>query len=331
MIRHNGLDLLRICATCMVILIHIGDNLFGGFHIEIGKLCSTMSRPAVPLFLMLTGAFAFNKKIENRFFFNKFFNKIGIHIIIVSLFYMFYIAVSHNNLNYDVLKLIFINLLKGQPFYHLWYMYMLIMLYVAIPYIYLIIINLKEKEFNYFMTFWVFFGIISQYTIIFQTHWMGEFLAFIGYVLIGYKLKNFTFIKQKSTHICIILIILGFICNIISYNLFFLFNTIPLDIADKLFFTQFSPLIFIGGCLIFLGFSNLKMNISFSFLSNKTYYIYLFHAFYLDIMLKILHKYDSWIHIPSSLVIIVLLMIVLLCSYITSILYEKIYKFFRKA
>lgn len=62
-IRENNLDLLRIFATFVVIIDHVGANRFWTeYSSDWGNIYAIFSKFGVPLFLMLSGAFILRKK-----------------------------------------------------------------------------------------------------------------------------------------------------------------------------------------------------------------------------------------------------------------------------
>ena len=130
--RENNFDLLRIIATMAVIIIHVGSYFKVVYLSGFGEFCDIFFKFGVPLFLMLSGAFILRKRIEPSVFYKKAINKLGIPLVIVSIIYLIPQIIHQYNLiglNIYIFKEPLEALLKGEPSFHLWYMYMLIGLY----------------------------------------------------------------------------------------------------------------------------------------------------------------------------------------------------------
>lgn len=320
--RENNFDLLRIVATFAVILVHTGNFFFVNFDSVVGKFFEVFFKFAVPLFLMLSGTFIFRKKINVPEFYKKAGKKLGIPLIIASFLYLiidFFHEIKIGLSIIDaILETIYL-LCKGTPFYHLWYMYMLIGLYMIIPVLQMIKDYLSNRAFNCFIYFMLIWGALSIWTIDFKVVWNGQFLAYIGYFLLGYKIKNFDSPKNSIKYF-----LLGIFILVLNWILYLFFeNYISNLTLEKLFMHRLSPLIIVASIYFFIGFCNLKVKRYLFKISEKTYLIYLFHAVYLLIIgfiLKIFYRESGAIDIGC---IIIVSIIIFILSYITSILYNN--------
>lgn len=152
--RESNFDLLRIICAFAVVVIHVSAQFIGAmagnpqyvgmeFHdVFNSTLWNVLSRFAVPCFVMLSGAFilANNKNADFSFFYKKSLRKFFLPLLLFSFLYYLYsnilIVGGHFLIQKpDVLSLgVFfeplLNWFKGAPFYHLWYMYMLVGLYL---------------------------------------------------------------------------------------------------------------------------------------------------------------------------------------------------------
>lgn len=314
--RENNLDLLRIIATFVVIIDHIGMN-------DVGYIYFIFSKWGVPLFLMLSGAFILKKKIEPIIFYKKAFKKLGIPLIIFSIIYMIILLIKsyhYMGFNISILNAPIVALLKGEPYYHLWYMFMLIGLYGVVPLLQIIKERLSNKNFNILTYGMLIWGFLSVWTIHFEVHWSGEFLAYIGYFLLGYKIKNELNKKNPFKYF-----ILGSLFLTINYFLYtILENHLNIDILIKLFVHRLSLFNMIASTCIFIGFCNLKINKNMFFMAEKTYLIYLFHAIFIGIIIKFLEIYEyKGLNLLDEVIIPIIACIVYILSHIASILYEK--------
>lgn len=159
--RECNYEILRIVCAFAVIFIHMSGiyvneiiscstlNVMYTKHIWVISLYNIIPRFAVPCFMMLTGAFCLcNEKNANfLYFYRKSFVNIGIPTIIFSIAYLFYkekemiIKVVRFDEEVGVILLPIKDLLYGSPYYHMWYLYTLMGVYLLIP----VIIYMKKK------------------------------------------------------------------------------------------------------------------------------------------------------------------------------------------
>ena len=152
--RESNYDLLRIVAAISVIVIHIANVYYQALTDvnEIGYivtdscfliiLVKSLCNFAVPCFFMMSGAFnlANEKNANYKEFYSKSLRKIGIPAFVFSLIGIFY------NLAMEAMKVFvlktqnpnnilmpFVDAIKGEPFYHLWYLSVLLGLYIVTP------------------------------------------------------------------------------------------------------------------------------------------------------------------------------------------------------
>lgn len=154
--RESNYDLLRIVASFAVVLVHIvnvyyqalSDASEFGFRYANGAffiiLAEAITHFAVPCFFMLSGAFILGNRRNGdfRFFYRKSFDKIGIDAVVfgcVGFFIGLAMAVIKyaiiGNQPFSVLAEPFIGVIKGEPFYHLWYLTVLLGLYILAPFV----------------------------------------------------------------------------------------------------------------------------------------------------------------------------------------------------
>lgn len=358
--RENNLDFLRILACFMVISIHI-SSIYVIKYIEIpnlkftiGNFYDSFSRVAVPIFVLLSGRFALSdeKNIDKKYYYKKFLKKIVIPTIVWSLVYLLYsyILIILCYVLYGELKNIFTPirlLLVGQPFYHLWYLYMSFGLYLLVPYLLRLKKMVGEKNFLkigiglfYFGLFIFLFKIflnyinfyekrdIYKYLKYFWTLNYFKFINYLGYFILGYSLKN---IKNKYINfknmIFITLISLALMfCTVeilvrkgILYNLDNIYD-------NNFIFTM------LGAISIYLAFNNLKfekIRINFSNLAIHSFNIYLVHAGILSGVMLFLDKILNYEPNPIWFIPLMICFIFSL-SYFVSLILEKIKKYLLK-
>ncbi len=161
--REANFDLLRIISTFAVIVIHVSGS-FLQCKDAVPQNCTFslmilthIVRFAVSCFLLMSGAFilADERNADYRYFYKKSFKKIGVTSIVFCALYVFYGITRHMvgvfifkkyDPDHILLGLLTIlkSLIKGTPFYHLWYLFILIGLYLAAPFVIRLAVDLKR-------------------------------------------------------------------------------------------------------------------------------------------------------------------------------------------
>lgn len=306
--REKNLDLLRVIASIMVIALHAGA-IYGtevsldypNYYFTVGNLYHSITRVSVPIFIMLSGTFLLNntKNIDYKYHYRKTFNKIIIPTLIFSILYVIYSMcigtissiMSGESFNYfDPIKAWF----KGIPFYHLWYMYMIIGCYAITPILIRLRLTIGEMMFERVGWFFMLLGMMIS-IISFKLIWPLLFIKYLGYFILGYSLKYKNQCKDCSykTYLIVSVILLILIFLITEIN-------VRYDIMDNNFYFQepLSPIVIISSICMYISFLNMKnLKIEISNMASHTFNIYLFHAGILSVIdltvRQILIKYPN--------------------------------------
>lgn len=337
--RESNFDLLRIISTVAVILVHVSGNYIYAFtdeeifgyitfdHAFATCLYYAFSRVGVPCFIMLSGAFLLynERNADYGYFYKKSFKNVGIPTIIFSVLYFLYsilrciakICILNEDLT--VLAEPFKMVIKGEPFYHMWYLYMLIGVYILIPVIIRFKSDVGEKKFRIISYVFLVLASLSLFTSSHTLNWdLGYSFCYCGYLMAGYSIRKYSDFNN-TLGICKIfagggiLIVGGFLRYIQARNI--------LNLEYSLLIPS-SPLIVIASVLVFSGFSNLRIKRDFSWLSSLTFLIYLFHAGIWDLLQRFLGPKaaaNSIIFIPLCTVIVFLI------SIVCAVIYQKIW------
>lgn len=344
--RESNYDLLRIVSCIAVIAIHISGTymnaitdkeVFGELytdHMLSTIFYYTLSRFAVPCFVMLSGAFILSdeRNKEYKYFYKKSINSIGITTMFFSLIYfLYYIILACASIIFlgGGVKLLFKpvrSIIIGAPFYHMWYLYMLIGVYLLAPIVIRFKSSIEEKTFKKIA--WTFL-VIASLSVLTSTHklyWdIGFSFCYLGYFMIGFELRKWS-LNKKSNFRGVILIILGIAIELIPVYLQYKYLVDNIDrneAYEYLLIDWQAPLIVVSSVLIFIGFSLLDVKKDFGKLSSHTFLIYLFHAGVWTILNTIL-IYTIGIEGDNRVVIPIMIVLVFLISYLLSILYKKI-------
>lgn len=177
---------------------------------EISNIYDSLVRMAVPLFFMVSGVLLLNQKEESLSkFFSKRFVKVVIPLVAWSIVYiLFRKYILHQNI--DITDHLF-ELFYKKQYYHLWFLYTLIGLYLFIP-IFKVFVQHSSKTLQlYFLSLWMItvalIPIINKFSDITIPNYLPMLSGHIGFLLIGYILSKTT-ISKKIFSLSILLIIL---------------------------------------------------------------------------------------------------------------------------
>lgn len=197
--RNYSLDLLRIVAAGMVVMIHVsGYGLLNSDPQSSNYLISisfnALVRAAVPLFFMISGSLILNPAYEISL--KKILQKIGKIIVLVVLWNIIYYLSTMDNFSfYDLSKYA----IKGH--FHMWYFEYLIGVYLLIPLFKALVSYKKGSYILYLVSCFIVFGILASTLnlipffneeiriITGKIHF--ELTAFSGYFILGYYLSTY--------------------------------------------------------------------------------------------------------------------------------------------
>lgn len=296
--RQISLDCLRIIATLGVIILHtcslhwerVGVDTF---EWQIFNIYESMVRWTVPVFVMISGALFLKKDqcVEQIY-------KKNIRRIITS--YIFWSAV------YSTMSFFLYN--SGvkwairqffQGYYHMWFLYMIVGLYIATPLLRQIV--RKDELTKYFLGVSLIFTFILPQGIQVITYRFGNIgqeidgilknvnlyltAGYVSYFVCGYYLNEME-INEKNRKIINLLGITGFLMTIIFTSIFSVKN----QSATELFYNNFTVNVMAQSLMVFVLGKKLK-DINFSTrakkmivkLSKYSFGAYLVHAMLIDI------------------------------------------------
>ena len=190
--RNFHLDQMRVIACVMVIAIHVCNIYNRAFpdlsHVDyaIAALVNAMSRISVPIFFMISGALMAGRTPDLQKSLRRFFKYLAITVFWCVFYWIwgrFYLQKSYD----------FHDLLTVPTSKHLWYLYALLAIYLALPLIQTLIRGLSDKMLNYLLILFgisVFGGYLLDFisvpiqypiALIAENQYLGFFI--LGYVL----------------------------------------------------------------------------------------------------------------------------------------------------
>lgn len=307
--RKLNIEFIRIFAMVMTICIHVSNNYLRAFD-EISQgdffvsvIFNSLSRVCVPLFFMISGAFAIGKEYNRK----TYFEKILKFVLILAVWNLIYF-ITRNGFNLGKMgkaaAACFFN--AEMTSRHLWYMYALIGLYIALPFIQNMCKNMSRELENLFLILWfclsgltlIFLPLASFITktkvaitypipLINSAYYLGYFIG--GHILYK-RFKDIKFDNRKNL-ICVAAYLGAMLITIIATY----FISLKRGYAIEQTGWYRGALIIIASFAIFTLFvtkgDSFKAN-AISVFSKQTFGIYLIHIIFLDIIKHFFHLPD---------------------------------------
>jgi surface polysaccharide O-acyltransferase-like enzyme len=254
------------------------------------NIYDTFTRLGVPLFVMLTGALLLQPaKVEPLgVFFRKRFARIGLPFIFWGIIYFAYdFLVIHQSFSWSFVAQ---GILTG-PYYHFWFLYMLVGLYLLTPILRIVIAHADRRFLKYFVFLWLLGPIIVPIPTLFGSYHLDANLLTIpwwaGYYFIGAYLIT----VKIHRSLLYVLLSLGFVLTAAGTYLV----TLLVGGSLALFFQDyFSPTIILASVAFFalllsvrtqsdqVETHHAKTNWLLGQISQNTLPIYLFHVMVLE-------------------------------------------------
>jgi surface polysaccharide O-acyltransferase-like enzyme len=214
------IDYARIISAFAVIIIHVSASKvtttvdINSYVWLIGNFYDSFSRWSVPVFIMASGALLLNPKNKSGIidFYRKRASRILIPLVFWTLFYTLYSFFMRLAAGKDIEIInLFKQIVLGRPYYHLWFLYMILFLYLFTPFIKKLICCFSEKEIIFICV--LMFAIAAVITVsnriyfkrqlIRDTMFFGWFITYLPYYLSGYlisilEVKRFEIINALS-------------------------------------------------------------------------------------------------------------------------------------
>jgi len=194
------LDNARILAIFAVIFVHVSVGV--PWHSEPGSLlwfygtgCDVLVRWCVPVFVMVSGALLLAPHETETLgdFFKKRMGRVLVPILFWSLLYIVW-GYFHENVQVPfTFSYVVGKLASGKPYYHMWFIYMLLGLYLFTPVFRVIVAHMKTRDLVVFVA--AAFAIDAVQSM-YEAWYVGEsnlfltwFLTYTPYYLTGYLVR----------------------------------------------------------------------------------------------------------------------------------------------
>lgn len=330
-------DYLRMVAILGVIAIHVAAAYVVMYmkipmiQWEASVIFNGLVRWCVPIFFMVSGALLLGRKEEPLSqFFKRRANRILVPFIIWSIGYYIWRQYFWYDGNFDVRQFIHLFATNG-IYYHLWYLYALIGIYLVVPMLNVFVNYAKLSLVAYICAVWYIVYCVFRYFNYEMANVVPDFFVlsnYAGMVLIGYYLSRVE-IPKKWRY------------SLYAGGLFGLFMTVQQTFAltnEQGAFTSYplqyeSPFVMLSAMALFVFFryyigrkqaqsEQFKPNRIVMLISETSFGIYLSHVMILDIVRTYFHN-DTDIFINPIIGLPMQLTIVLLSSFIFTWMIRK--------
>lgn len=323
----NYVNILRSLAIIGVLFIHISapmlltlDNMS---YWWIGNIFDGGARWSVPIFFMISGMLLLNPKKEESltFFLKKRLSKILLPFIFWSIFYTVW---KHRDALQDLsIPAAIKDIINGDVYYHLWFLYAIIGVYLIVPLIRIVIANSDRAILKYYLIIWFIsssiFKMLSYYTAIDVRIELQPFTGYLGYFILGYYLHEIELTKRNRVFIYISAVLSLAITVIGTYigtqyigsfeGIFYeylLFNTIFVSVGIFIFIKQIDW----DSLFSETGFFMRVMTV----ISTLSFGIYLIHPFVINLISS---KLDyEFIHPIIGIPITVITVLLISCLFV---------------
>jgi surface polysaccharide O-acyltransferase-like enzyme len=302
--RYFGIDLIRVIACFLVMLIHSGEIYYindeGGLIKDDNNIypgvINSLSRVSVPLFVMISGYLLLPMKTDYSTFLKKRFTRVSFPFIAFCIFYdIYYYIRGRYTLGEMFWNIPGILLNFGTAVGHLWFMYMIMGVYLYIPIITPWIQTAKKEHFYYYFVIWIissfscyihlFYGDVWGHAFWNSTNLVQSFLGDLGYAVLGAFIK----LHLKENNLYILGLILYLVGSGVTMFGYFFMRDEAKTTADIEITWQFdSTNLVVSSFGIFLLLRKIEcknetISKIFNDIALKSYGMFLIHVFFVDL------------------------------------------------
>ena len=335
--RYFGIDLIRVIACFLVMLIHSGEIYYindeGGLIKDDNNIypgvINSLSRVSVPLFVMISGYLLLPMKTDYSTFLKKRFTRVSFPFIAFCIFYdIYYYIRGRYTLGEMFWNIPGILLNFGTAVGHLWFMYMIMGVYLYIPIITPWIQTAKKEHFYYYFVIWIissfscyihlFYGDVWGHAFWNSTNLVQSFLGDFGYAVLGAFIK----LHLKENNLYILGLILYLVGSGVTMFGYFFMRDEAKTTADIEITWQFdSTNLVVSSFGIFLLLRKIEcknetISKIFNDIALKSYGMFLIHVFFVDLFK---HLFDARNQFPLWCIFVIAIL-----TFISSYLVIKV-------
>lgn len=307
--RHDGLDFLRVCATFAVVWLHVSATVVtrnpdsSSFIWWAGNISDSFSRWCVPVFVMINGALALSSAevLSPVEYIKKRTRRLLPPLVFWSIFYILFQIATNDA--YGV-KYAAKSILLGTPYYHLWYLYMIIGLSFLTPYLHKLVTVLSRDA----LRLLILVGLMVvgiEFMSLESRHltFLPESISYVPYFLAGYYLLNYT-AAVKVGQLPLLIFFCGLLIALLTGGLISRLG----EKSWLYMYSYFNPLVIIMSISVFKYLVHKPLSLGvFRFLASISLGIYALHPFWIWVILRFQImdlKFHSLIGIPIESIVV---------------------------
>lgn len=291
-------DSIRVVACFMVVFLHSAApllymyNKIGLSNWFVGNIYDSLVRVCVPLFFMISGFLLLQKDESLTVYFTKRFSKLFIPLVFWSVFFVLWKNIFELGRSPSLSD--FSSLILTPSYYHLWFLYALIGLYLFIPILRKVAHNSDDTLLNYYVLIWFLavsiIPLIQKFIGIDSRIDLNSISGFIGYFVLGLILGK----KQISTKVFYISTAVYFMSVILTIIATYVFTSKNGGIFVGYFYGYLSPHIVVASAACFIAIKYITVNTQLSekplfqeiikTISSCSFGIYLVHTVFLFLL-----------------------------------------------
>ncbi len=246
-----------------------------------------MLRFGVPVFVMISGAVLLDRSEPLNTFLSKRLKRIFLPFLFWSMVYFVFIyAGNFQKFSIAQLTQILIDKLLKGTYYHLWYIYMILGVYLFVPIVRKWVQNSTKQELHYFLLLWaitLFINTdIAKYIPSIEVLYFSKYL---GYLVLGHYLDKYVEAKPDRNNAYFMLFILGVALTFLSTS----YLSVTANQLNITYYNYLSPNVCLMAIGIFLLGKSLlqKTNTALINLDRHSYGIYLAHVLVLHYVYRV--------------------------------------------
>lgn len=320
------IDTLRVIASILVIFVHVSSMFISSQELHadedgyvVYKFTHVFCSMAINLFLMISGVLLLSR--NNGIPYSRVFSRYIYRIVLALLIFGFPMCLLEqfmqpNGDGYsEMIMLSVANLLTGNCWTHMWYLYMLIGLYMILPVLSSFFVKNDKAEQRYLIIGLILFGVIIPSAKSFFDIQVTNYIEFNSYVAIfalGYYIHNHIRSDRKAIAIA----------SVVSV-LYIVFCFFKVHYGSECYGpTYFSSVVFAGALLVIIRRFPLFEVLSGS-LAKHCFCLYLVHPIFLNIFFKIIHV-ERMLTFHSAINMCMVFLVTFGCSFMLSVILHKI-------
>lgn len=263
----TALDLARVCACFMVVILHVAATNFHAFDDRwwASNFYDSACRACVPLFLMISGALLLDRREALPMFLKKRFLRVVPPLLFWSLFYMAWN--DWQGRQYGPWQQWLEELARGPVVFHLWYLYAVLGIYLFVPFLRAIWHASQALEKKAYLALW---ALVSSWPTlraawgvdidVLSTYRLGAFFGLSGYLFLGAWLHEaYQGVRDERRYL---------VCNVLLFALLSLAIMVATYLRsrqtggpDPLFYDYLSPLVMAASVCAFNTLYGLGMRV----------------------------------------------------------------------